>query len=180
MATGAEPVPEQPEVRTYSSAILDFALAAAATDVWTITGAAGVVVRVLRMGFSGESTAGTLQDIQLVKRSTGNIAGTATATAIIPHDPNDGAGAATVRAYTANPGTLGTILGPIRAWKVLTPTAAPPSAGGGLIEGQIDYAVLAKAPILRGTGHVLAVSFNGAVSAGTRLAAWVEWTEATF
>lgn len=160
---------------TYSAAIVGLVPAASATDFLTITGSAGKTVFVSRISCTGTSTAAASIPVQLVRRSTADLTGTSTSPTVVPNDPSNSAGTAVVRAYTANPGTLGTLVGPVRAGNILTNvpagnTAAPTVWSFGPEEMQ--------PMVLRGATQVLAVNANaGSFSAGTLLQCDVEWVE---
>jgi hypothetical protein len=158
---------------TYSAAIVGMTPAASATDLFTIAGVAGKVVRVTRINCTGTSTALGSSLLQIVKRSALDTGGTATNPAAIKHDSADAAASAVVAAYTANP-TLGTAVGVIRVGFVGTGTAtglgSPFTAEFGAIND--------KQVILRSAAEQLAVNANAAsLATGAAVSCTVEWTE---
>lgn len=160
---------------TYSAAATNFAPAASATDVFTITGSATKTVRIKRITFTMVQTTAAARDVQLIKRSTANSGGTSVARTAVPNDSSSPAGTATVLSYTANP-TLGTTVGAIRARKVFVSTIT--GNNSNCDEFAIDFGDdQRQAPVLRGTGEVLAINLNGVTSAGNLACANVEWTE---
>lgn len=163
-------------VPTYSAAIVGLVPVASATDFLTITGAAGKTIMVSRISCSGQSTANGSTPVQLVRRSTANLTGTSTSPTVVPNDPSNVAGTAVVKAYTANPGTLGTLVGPVRAGNILTNVAATANSGAALVWtfGPEEN----QQPVLRGATQVLALNANAAsFVAGATLNCDIEWTE---
>lgn len=158
---------------TYSASAGPFAAAGSPTDVFTITGSASKVVRITRISFSGTQTTGAMRDVLIIKRSTANTGGTSATPNKVPHDSTFSAATATVRNYTANPSGLGTTVGTIRAQKVFIGAATALSR-----EFCVDWGPRnSQAPVLRGTGEVLAVNLNGVTSTGNSLSINIEWTE---
>lgn len=162
---------------TYSAAINGLVPVASATDVFTITGGAGKTVRVTRVEVSGIATTILDTTVRLAIRSSADLTGTSASVAAVPHDSNSPAAVATVLSYTANPGTLGTLVGYIRSSKVLFNLSAPAagSESGRLIEDFGDRP--AQAVVLRGTSQVLAVNLAGVSVAGGSLDISIEWSE---
>lgn len=167
-------------VATYYAAIVGLVPASSATDFFTITGAASTVVRVKQITCSGTTTAAATIALQLVRRSAVDTTGTSTAPSVVPADPNDAAGLAVVKAYTANPGALGAIVGgPMRIGNLTTTTVAssavettPPLTWTFGLNND-------KEPTLRSATQVLAVNANAAsFSAGGLINCDIVWTEA--
>lgn len=158
---------------TYSAAITGLTVAAAPTDIFTITGSATKTIRVTRITFAGSQTTATQRDILLIKRSAANTGGTSTTETNVPHDSTFAAGTATVRAYTVNPTGLGATVGTIRSHKILIATTTTDS--DNLI---MDFGTRpAQALVVRGVAEVLAINLNGIASAGSSLDISIEWTE---
>ncbi len=107
----------------------NLAVASGATDFLTIVGSSTKKIEVLKITLGGLATALTVADIVLLKRSTANSGGTSTAPTAVPLDSNDIAASAAVKAYTANPATLGTLVGNILSRKVVLDAAATPGNG---------------------------------------------------
>lgn len=164
--------------RTYSAASTAVASAANATDIFTITGSAGAVVRVKRISISGIATADAKVVCVLLKRSTANTAGTSTTPTAVPHDSANAAATAVVRSYTANP-TVGTLVGNINSVRLGIGAAAP--GNGDPTEANIANLFESQAGkqdiVLRGTEEVLAINLNGVTIAGSSFSCRVEWTE---
>lgn len=159
---------------SYSASTTGLVVAAAATDVFTITGSATKTIRITSVQFGVSTTAGSgiLTNVLLIKRSTVNSAGTSTTSVNVPHDSSDAAGTASVKAYTANP-TLGTAVGTMRAVRYVVKAIAIP-----IDDISVDFGIRpSKAVVLRGTSESLCVNLNGITITGPVAGISVEWTE---
>lgn len=165
----------QVSAATYSAAITGLAVAAAATDFWTITGSASKTVRLKRIQFSGVATAAAAVSFQLIKRSTADTGGTSTAPTVTSFDSNNAAGTATVNAYTVTPTGIGTLVGIIKALRATMTTAAGAIPQVPVIINFSDNDE--QGLVLRGTAQQLALNLNGATVAGLTLDIDVTWTE---
>jgi len=159
---------------TYSAAITALIVASAATDIFTIYGAANTKVRILRLGISGTATSATEMNIQVMKRSTAPSGGTSTNPVKVPFDSGDAAASATVNAYTANP-TVGTNIGMIRSVKLAVNATATP----GKSDVVFDFGKNGKPVTLLSASEGMAVHLNAATVSGAEFNIWVEWTEST-
>lgn len=160
--------------RTYAASIRGLVAAALATDIFTITGAAGKVVRITRIIVGATRTANATSDLLIIKRSTANTLGTSTVPTAVPYDSMSEAAAAVVRAYTANP-TLGVAVGQVMALKQFIQ-----SGGGNSPMPPIDIEFGKKfgsSIILRSASEVLALNLNGVTLAGNNFDITIEWTE---
>lgn len=161
-------------VDTYSAAFSGAVTATAGTDVFTITGAAGKKVTVTKIGFNAtQTTAGTIT-VGLVKRSTANSANNSTLQTAVPHKSGSPAASATVRVYTGNPVSLGTLVGKLRSKRVFIGTAT------SLFNTTFDHDFCengASGVELLGVNEVLAINFGGVNVAGNSVSLFVEWTE---
>jgi len=158
---------------TYSFATAGTAIAAAATDLLTISGSATKTIRVLSVGIGGTATAAGVLDAVLIKRSVANNGGTSANPTAVAHDSTDLAATATLGVYTANASTLGTSIGPLRAAKLNLSTTT--GVGQPVVYNFTN--LNDKAPVLRGTNQVLALNLNGGTAAGSSADLWIEWTE---
>ncbi len=166
-------VPVDGQKFTFSASISGLAVAASATDVFTITGSATKTVKVTHLEVSAVQTTSANAGIVLLKRSTANSGGTSTNPAKVPHDSNNPAATATVAAYTANP-TTGSLVGNIRANKIFVSTAG--SLGQEVI---MDFGQRpgGQALTLRGAAESLSINLGGVTLAGGSFSIDVEWTE---
>lgn len=161
-------------LQTYSAttALTGLAMAAAPTDVFTITGSGTKTIRITRVEITGTATLSTTANVFAIKRSTADTAGTSTSPTAVPHASTNAAATATLAAYTANP-TVGTSVGPMRTGKVFIPAVG--TSAQALVW---DFGTReSQAVILIGTTQVLAVNFNGVTVTGGNLDISVEWTE---
>lgn len=161
---------------SYVAFTAPFTPGATPQDVFTITGAASKVIRVMCMFISSVQTGSGVIGWQVVKRSTANSGGTSVAVTAVRSDPTDVAPSATVLQYTANP-TAGTLIG--NAWSGFV---GSPTAGSGMashVGAFVNFTEgLGKPMILRSTSDVLAWNFGGvALPAGLSVRAGVYWTE---
>lgn len=163
---------------TFSASSAAFTPPATPTDLATIAGAAGHTVFVTKVKITTTQTTAGINVFNLVKRSTANTAGTATALTAVPHDSNNSAAIATVQNYTANP-TTGTPVGTIEASHILSPAPASLASGN---QRQYTFSYGEDDNIqpiaLRGTGQMLAVNFGGAaLPTGLSVIVGFEWYE---
>ena len=181
--TGAQMSNGEGRKPTYSAATAAFAPnvgAGGTTDVAGIVGSASKQVRVLRFAVSGRATAANQIDVQLVKRSSADTAGSSTAAplAAVPHDSTDAAATAAVTTYTGtnvNP-TLGTSVGVVRAQQSNVSAAG---SGGAASPVEFDFGTCNdKSIVLNSASEGLYLNFGGAVlPAGLVLNIFVEWSE---
>ena len=115
-------IPQFGKLATFSVTTANFAPAATATDLFTISGSASKLVKVLSIGLTGTAGAASNIDAYLVKRSSAN-SGTSQPTTAVPHDATNSAATAVAVYYTTNP-TLGTTVGTITKRKIMLPVTA--------------------------------------------------------
>jgi hypothetical protein len=161
--------------KTYSVAVAALNVANNPTDIFTITGGSGVTTKITKIAISGTQTTAANRDVLLIKRSAANTGGTSTTPTIAGHLSSNGAASSVVRAYTANPSSLGASLGTVRASKVLIGTTT--SATTEIVWQFANTP--GQAIQLIGTSEVLAINLNGVTSAGNSLNIYVEWIEET-
>jgi len=160
---------------TYSAGINNHAPPAAATDTFTLTGVGGKIVRLMRVELSGFQTTGGVVSTLGVVRSTANTGGTSGAPTAVPHDSGNAAAGGVMRAYTAVPTALGTVVGVIRAqWLLVSAINAVP----GLLVWEFGTRN-SQGVVLRGTGETFAINFGGVTITGGQLNCSFEWTEST-
>lgn len=158
---------------TYDASFV-FAAGAAAQDVFTITGAAGKIIRLLHASLTGTQTTTSVATVDLIRRSTANSGGTSTTVAAVKTDSQIAAASATVRAYTANP-TAGTLVGFIQTDKVaITDTSGVrvlnPSQFLSYENDIIPIAIIRE-------GEVVAINLAGQTLAGSSLSCHFRWQE---
>jgi hypothetical protein len=158
---------------TYRYSSTGNTLAATPTDVLTLVGSATTTVRVKRIAVSGLCTGGdSTQNIQLIKRTAANTAGTATSGTVCKHDSSDAAATAVPTLYTANPSSLGA---GVQCGCLALNLGAAGSAG--TVEWNFANR-MDKAIVLRGVAQCLAINLGGtALAAGTVLNYEMEWEE---
>lgn len=148
---------------SYYYAALAFAPFAAPTDFIVIQGSPTRTLRLRRIRLTGAATAAGTMPVQLVKRSTAGVLGSAVLTAIAATKNDSGDPAATGAVSTvgtANFTTLGTLTGVVGVGR-LQMTAL---ATGLAVEPVIwDFSTRrGKACILRGISEFLCINLNGA------------------
>jgi hypothetical protein len=150
---------------TFGASITNYTtIAATPTDIFTITGSATKTVIVTFAGCSATSTAGGTMDFSLVKRTTLNTTGTSTVPATTKFDELSVAPTASLKAYSVNPGALGTSVGVAASQKLgFVPLA---SAGTPISWSMTDYPYT-QPIILRGVNQTLAINGNGGAVPGT-------------
>jgi hypothetical protein len=124
---------------------------------------------------SGTKTVDGTFDFQIVKRSTLNIGGTSTTPPKVSMRSSNPASISTVRAYTTNPTTLGTIVGVLNSEKYYVSTA-------GNLGGRPSIVWLSQKsqpPTIMGSNELIALNFNAtAVSmTGASFNITIEWRE---
>lgn len=159
--------------QTYSAAST-LPLAASATDVFTLTGSASKTIRITLIRLSGLATTAITVPVQLIKRASVNTGGTISTNTAVPHDSTNATATATCVSYTANPATLGTTVGALRADKVnfgLTASDTSPIIVW-------DFGIRpSQALVLRGATEVIAISMATITVTGGSLSVDIEWTE---
>jgi hypothetical protein len=160
---------------TYGAAIVNLALAATATDIFTISGSATKTIKITKVHLNGiQTTAGQI-NVSFMKRSSLNSGGTSTVPVAIPYDSLNTAATAVVAAYTANPTTLGTVVGTIYAERVFLPGAATASDAQGL---QVSYSDFGQQSfVLRGLTQLFCFNLVGVTVVGGSVNVSIEWTE---
>ncbi len=161
-------------IATYSAAAIGFIPAAAATDIFTITGSATKTIKIslVRCSISTTAGSGIVMNATLLTRSTANTLGTSTTAANVPLDSTNAAATATVRSYTANP-TLGTLVGAVRAKRSFAGTA-----GSNQDEAIWDFGNRnGQGLTLRGITQVASVNIQGVTITNPVADCNVEYTE---
>lgn len=159
---------------TYAAGTSGLTLAAAATDVLTITGSATKTVKITKVYLSFTATTAISVPVSLIRRATANTGGTTAIQAATTHDTNNAATTAVVVVYTVNAATLGTTVGTVlEAGKVPAPLT-----GGAVQVTVFEFGTTSnQAVALRGTAQSVAINLNGTTVAGGSLAVTIQWTE---
>ena len=159
---------------TYSATISGLALAALATDVFTITGSATKTIKITKIYFNALQTTASQVIVMLLRRSTADTLGTSTAPAIATSDTANAAATAVVAAYTANP-TTGTLLGNVYSQRVFVPGAATATDAQGMsvVFGDVGQQYMT----LRGVAQQFCVNLAGITVTGGSANISIEWTE---
>jgi hypothetical protein len=162
--------------KTYSAYVAPvIAPAATATDVCALAGASTALIRVLRAQVSPTQTNGGISTWQLVKRSTLNLAGTSVGITAVPHDSSSAAAVGSAKYWLANPTSVGTAVGNIRASRVLAPVGG---TVGSDFSWEFDQNNSAETILLRGASEQVGLNFNGAaVPAGMSVGCGFTWSE---
>lgn len=162
---------------SYAAAIGGLVGVTGCTDLFTITNPGTKTIRITRCDVSG-GVATAAQQIEVfgLVRSAVNTGGTSSTPTIVPYDSNDAAATAVVRAYTANPASLGTSVGNVRVAKMLLVL----STGATSFQDRLiwDFGDRpTKALVLR-QNQVFAINLNGVTfSNATSFNIYCEWTE---
>jgi len=156
--------------KAYSASILGLVPASSATDVFTLTGSATQVVKILRARISGTKTTGGINDVVFLGRSSANSGGASTSPTIVRYDAGTTAATATVKAYTSNPSPLGALVGNYSACKI-------PFGATTITTNPIFEWIPLIPVILDGTSEVFSVNLNGVTLTGGNLDINIEWTE---
>jgi len=157
---------------TYSYASFGNTPAATATNILTLAGAAGKIIKIRSVFISGiATTAGSLRT-DLVKRSTADSGGTATTPTGVAWDSQNPTAAATLALYTANP-TVGTAVGILATRRVfLNLTTA-------VIDRMVEsFGIRWESPIVIRESEYFSISHAGAtIPSGGVVDLGITWTE---
>lgn len=161
-------------IATYVASTGVVGQAATATDVFTISGSGTKTIKVLKVYLDTTQTLSGTNIWILMKRSTANTGGTSTSLNRVSLDSTNAVSTNTVLVYSVNPAALGTLVGNIAVTRVFSP---PVGTFGD--EYLWDFSDPNKQPIvLRGTGELLTLNFNGAATpVGTVINIRAIWTE---
>lgn len=169
---------------TYSC-VGEFTPAATPTDMVMITGSPTKTIRVVSMYFTASNTLGGVSEtLFLNKRVMPNFGGTFVAATAVPFDSLDAAATAQVGHYTANPTTLGQIMGTINSVRVAVPPVVPTTFGANVKDAGVELlpwfpaSILDKMVTLRGVSECMVVNFNSAALFTGEVHAYrIVWTE---
>lgn len=163
----------EPERCTYGGGVLNFTLAATPTDILTIQGAAGKIIRIKSIIINGNSATLAAYPISLIRRSTAHTGGTSTVIVAGKHDTSDPNSAAVIRYFTANAAPVGTTVATLHVGRVIAASASNLDRLPFQYAWQNDKAIL-----LNGAAEFLAINMGGTALAGaTTMDVDVLWTE---
>jgi len=162
---------------TYRYRAEDYQPVATATDILTLGGVTGKVIRLLYLSVGGKASQDSLIDVYMQKRSAPNTGGTAVnqIAAVSTLDSIDGLPRAPLLLYSANASALGAST-TINGDTLFLPGKATPKGP----PNRIEYVASpdGKPLTLRSASEFFTVSLNGqAIPAGTELYISIEWTE---
>lgn len=167
---------------SYAAAIGGLVGVTGCTDLFTLTNPAASTktIRITRCDISGGvATAAQQIEVYGIVRSAVNTGGSSTSPTAVPYDSNDAVATGVVRAYTANPASLGTTVGTVRVAKMLLVL----STGATSFQDRLiwDFGDRpTKALVLR-AGQVFAINLNTVAFANaTSFNVYIEWTEDSY
>lgn len=147
-----------PYAPTYSASIGSASVAATATDIFCVEGGSSGVTKVMRIQIIGAATTAGGTTVDFFKRTTLNTGGTFTTTNPLAHDSKFAASTVTLRAYTANPTTLGTSSATSYYHTALQ---FPVLATAGAFPSSLDFTPFAAVGTLNGTTEAICANLNG-------------------
>jgi hypothetical protein len=164
---------------TYRASVTGYAPYATAQDIIMLAnpGASTITMRVTRINVCGKSTAASLQDIRLLKRSALNTGGTPTSLTVGPLDSTDVAGQGIATSYAAAPTSTG-LVGEIDTFQLINALLA---SGGSAWPFEWAWGAYrgTKSVVLH-PGECICLNCNGAtIAGGLALGVSFEWTEET-
>ena len=163
---------------TYSIATGSFTPAATPTDMLALANPSAAnpannkLIRVIKARITGTSTSAAPFEFAFLLRSTADGTGTHTNPVPVAHDSNDPAAVATVTQWSANPATLGTLIGTIEDQNI---TLAGGTAVGSILD--LDLPSLGKSVILRPGQFFCVNGLSGTVPGGGKFTIRLSWTE---
>lgn len=159
---------------TYSAAAAFAPATTATSDFFTLTGAAGKLIRVTRAECWGTATAATVVPISAIVRSAvPTVAGTSTTPTVVAHDQTDGTGSGVVRAYTVAP-TAGAAIGTVRITPMFTTPTGTAAQTNPMVLDFTTRPAERQGIALRSATQVFAL--NTTAPAGAAFNCSVTWT----
>lgn len=162
---------------TYRFRAEDYQPVATATDILSLGGVAGKVVRINYVSVGGKANTDSLIDIYIQKRSAANTGGTSSnmLSAVSTMDSIDPRPLAPLLLYSANPTTLGAST-TLNGDTLFLPGKSTPKSSPNKIE--YGASMESKPCTLRTVNEFFTISLAGqAIPAGTELYISIEWTE---
>lgn len=169
------PEPIVPQVSATYAASFQVTPASTATDIVTIYGSATKTVQVLFMTLSATQTTASNEPIFILKRSSTNSGGTSASVTIVPYDSTDPSPTATVLTYSANPTSLGTLVGQLYSTHFFVPGIPTTAPGNTLF---IPFQQFVSKPVyLRGTSEGIAINLVSQTITGGSINGSIVWIE---
>ena len=168
-------VGEPSVLNTYCASITGLVAATTPTDIFTITGSATKTIKILCVEVTVTATTAIFYNLIFLKRSTANSGGTSTNPTVVPRDSANPAGTAVVNAYTANPTTLGTLVGNTNSYKAAAATSASGQSNNIIFVKLFD--ANEQPMTLRGTSQVFAINLNSTSLLGSSFNISITWIE---
>lgn len=163
-------------IPTYATAVTNFTYAANGTDIFTITGSDTKVCRIKHISVDGNAQATVTRTVSLLRRSSPNIGGVSVILPGIPFDSSNAPSTAVVRYYTANPTTLGTLVGTMHNEKLVIA-----AAGANTIEDKLEFGTIDATTMqditLRSSQELIALNLNGVTTTNNSMNIDILWTE---
>lgn len=160
-------------VATYAASTATVASVASATDVCSLYGSATKTIRIQRISWGGSQTTAGNIIVQVVKRSALNVGVVQSTPTVVPLDSTNAAGTAVMKVYTANPSSLGNLVGIVHSVRTLFPAPATTAFDTALQ----DVGFFEQPITLRGIAEGVSVNLNSTTLTGGSLFCNFEWTE---
>ena len=148
----------EPLRATYGMFITGYTPAANPTDFLTITPSGSKIARIKSLVFAGAATTASNIIVNVIRRSTANTGGTSAAKIGVPRDTQNDASAMNIQLYSANPASLGTIVGTIDGGRL----NLAPAANGGIDRLIYQYSWLNDQALIVRPGDFLSLNLAGA------------------
>lgn len=161
-------------LQTFSASFQGVVPDAAPTDSFTITGSANKLIKIWQIKIEGTKTVAGSVGMYLIKRSTLDEAGTSTTATNGSFDSDNSSSTAIVKAYTVNPGALGTGAGTVYSTSYyFQATGAKPE----VLDIKFGESLVAQPITLNSNTESLVVNFAGSAVGGGLMNFMVVWTE---
>jgi hypothetical protein len=148
---------------TFTACTGSFTPAAAATDIWHLTGVNMKTIRISELNVSAlQTNASILNQLQIVKRVTSNTGGTTVNIIPTSHDSSSGTSTAVVQYYTVNPVSTGTLEGVLWSGSYFQPSMSTVWDPNHMINISIKTASNHEPFTLRSSAEQICLSNNGA------------------
>ena len=154
------------------TATAKFTAASSATDIFTLVGASGKQICLLHASVTGIQNSGGERFFFLVKRSSDNTGGTSNTVTGVPISSKYPPTSAICRSYTANPSSLGTIVGNLQIDVVYIPASGNHAPEGTFI-GWADTPIA----VLNSASEIVSINLDGVTITGNTICCHFVWCE---